>query len=66
MGDEPKILWDALRILIEAHTRDDDRAGFTVHHCTIDPFYQGAPEYVSAWRIVREQMRCQTEPVEPL
>lgn len=56
-------LFDALRILANCHTRDDDWVGFcvesTVAPWSVSEHSQG--DYIKAWGVVREQMHMQTE-----
>lgn len=60
---KPATLFEALRYLAEMHTGDDDVTGFVVHH--VPRLLEGdQSDYVRAWRIVREQLRLQTEPVK--
>lgn len=58
-------LFEALRILAETHTRDDDQVGLVII-AGASPFSVVSPHpperYNEAWRIVREQLRMQTEP----
>lgn len=58
-------LFDALRVLAETHTRDDDRIGFTivVGASPASPMSQYPVEiYDQAWDVVREQLHMQTFP----
>lgn len=55
---------EALQILAESHTRDDDFSGFTVES-TRDPLGRWTRyEYVEAWKAVRQHLHLQTEPKE--
>lgn len=58
-------LFDALRILAETHTRDDDLTGFVIMSGA-GPFSPMCPHppgrYNEAWDTVREQLHMQTFP----
>lgn len=53
-------LFDALRVLATAHTKDDHVTGFSVMPGA-DMMLVGHHDYFKAWRIVREQLHLQTE-----
>src|SRR5262245_4845293 len=55
-------LFDALRLLADAHTRGNDVTGFVVE--TAASPVVDSKDYVRAWRTVREQLRLQTMPKE--
>lgn len=58
---KPETLFDALLLLCEAHTSEDDHAGFAVHSVSKHEFV-GQSEYIEAWKIVRQQLHRRTEP----
>lgn len=60
-------LVEALHILADIHTRDDDRAGFVVVAGAqwlpyVSPWMQ--EQYVEAWKVVRQHAGFQTERVQ--
>lgn len=65
-------LFEALRVLAETHTRDDDVTGFVVM-VGVSPASPMSPHpveaYNEAWNVVREQLHMATfpqpEPVKP-
>ena len=63
MSESVWTLFDALHLLARVHTRDDAEIGFTVEMSPAPMFYRDI-EYIEAWRIVREQLHLQVEPVE--
>lgn len=59
----PMGLTQALYILAQAHTREDEQVGYVVEmHPGFDmrPFSQG--EYIEAWKVVRAALMLPTEP----
>jgi hypothetical protein len=60
-------LSQALHILAETHTRDDDEIGFTVQAYVGNDFLTyrySREEYIEAWKVVREHAHMQTEPAK--
>lgn len=58
-------LFEAIRILADTHTRDDDVTGFVIMvgaspHSMVNP--HPIERYNEAWRVLREQTHMQTEP----
>lgn len=58
-------LYDALRVLAESHTRDDNQVGFVIVAGIPSPYTsRHSPEdYYTAWKVLREQLHMQTKPV---
>ncbi len=58
-------LFEALRVLAETHTRDDDFTGFAIM-IGASPSHPEGPHpverYNEAWNVVREQLHMQTFP----
>lgn len=53
---------EALRILAQAHTRYDDRVGFTIEtHPKLDYFFSQG-NYVEAWQTVRMHLHMNVNP----
>ena len=61
MGDKPMSLVQALSILVECHTRDDELTGYVVHG---GPYqrYVTQSDYLKAWASVRQAIGRETEP----
>lgn len=53
-------LVDALRLLSDCHTRDDDLAGFVVHSHG-DLMFHSQADYIRAWEAVRHAIGLPTE-----
>lgn len=54
-------LYNALEVLANAHTRSNDRSGFTVETLP-QVFEHSRAQYIEAWRIVRGALGYRTEP----
>lgn len=54
----------ALNILADFHTRDDDQVGFVVHMSAGHHYapWRSDADYVTAWRTVRAHLRRSIEP----
>lgn len=55
---------DALNILADFHTRDDDVAGFRVHKMGIYGAHWSPSDYIEAWKTVRAYLHRSVEPGE--
>lgn len=56
---------EALHILVQIHTRDDDGVGFTFSHIAdVTLPWFSSTEYAEAWRTVREHLHLPTEPAK--
>lgn len=60
--EPPMSLCRALSLLVEAHTRDDDRVGFTVEMGGPDRFLGSGADYITAWAVIRRAVGRQTHP----
>lgn len=60
-------LFEAIRVLAETHTRDDDVTGYVIM-VGVSPASQMNPHpierYNEAWRVLREQTHMQTDPAK--
>jgi hypothetical protein len=56
-------LRSAIRTLVQAHTRDDPRVGYTVSSMADDLHMRfNQQEYIEAWGTLRKELHEQTEP----
>ena len=57
-------LKEALNVLADIHTRDNDFAGFTVHMCssTFNAPWRTGSDYVEAWKTVRKHLGRNVDP----
>lgn len=56
-------LTEALHILCEAHTRDDDKIGFTVSPGAIAHYMpRNVEKYIEAWKVARDNVGLQVLP----
>ena len=54
---------EALRVLADMHTRDDDQVGFVVEYSPNPHLsFWTQDEYIKAWQMVRERLHMKTEP----
>lgn len=63
----PMSLDQALRILVDVHTKDDAQTGFVfLVGATPDRFMSpwSPADHIEAWKTVREHLHMQTEPQE--
>jgi len=58
------ILNEALRVLADGHTRDDDLVGFTVSPMWDDYGRWSRADYIEAWKTVRQHLGMKSEPAE--
>ena len=65
MSEFPATLDDALRVLADMHTRDDNRVGFTVSPSMLRFGPWSQTQYLAAFGIIRQHLHMQTEPAPP-